>query len=561
MKKAKILKMAYKAGAVFRWHPDFYCLLKRGFDHIIRGSFTQWKKIIQSTSPELLREPSESESKGDILFISPRWWLIHQGWETIIAYILRWQGFRPHFLICNNAMEMCDSYDPKQKIGDICAQCRRDIHGFMTNSKIPFSKFSDWIDIESVKNEALKCSNLWDPNTEFNKFTYDNFPIGDLIWISLVRHFRKIRFSSDPHAIATSRKFLESGIIAYRAIQNIINSRNWKYVFGVNGSFFIEAIAGEFARQKGIEFFSYERGIKKDYVLLSKKSPISSWDILNIYKNREPLNAAEEKEIDDYCAVRKIGGQSIVNYWPQVEADKKKIIDELKLDPTKKIFTAFPNITWDSAVINREIFFKDLWDWINTTIAHISQRPDVQLIVRVHPAEIRLRQKTTERVADLIKEYYLQLPSNIRVIDSESPISSYTLVEISDKILVYTTTVGLEAAMVGKEVIVSARTHYRGLGFTTDCANKEEYLRALDEQRAIDRPAIIEKARRYAYTLFFDTHIPFKSITEEEGDYHYNIKSLDDLKNGDFPEVGFFSKFPFNAPDGFISYRMTQLSK
>ena len=115
--------------------------------------------------------------------------------------------------------------------------------------------------------------------------------------------------------------------------------------------------------------------------------------------------------------------------------------------------------------------------------------------------------------------------------------------------------------MVGKEVIVSARTHYRGLGFTTDCANKEEYLKALDEQRAIDRPAIIEKARRYAYTLFFDTHIPFKSITEEEGDYHYNIKSLDDLKNGDFPEVGFFSKFPFNAPDGFISYRMTQLSK
>jgi hypothetical protein len=554
--KIKMREWAYKAGSVFRWNPDLYCLMKRGFDHVTRGFFTQWKKIIQATSPELLREPSEKESRGDVLFVSPRWWSIHQGWETIIAYILRWQGFRPHFMICDNIIDTCDSYDPNQKAGEICAQCRRDITGFFKDSRLPFSRFSDWIDVASVREEARRGVDAWDIGMDLEKYSWDDFPIGSLIWVSLVRYLRRIRLTSDPHMIASSRKYLESGIISYHALNNALNSRDWKYIFAVNGSFFIEAIAGEIARRRRIDFFSYERGIKKDFILLCKNEEIGLFDLTHIFKNREPLNDAEKHEMKDYCAARKMGRQSIINYWPEVEEDKNNIIQTLHLSPDRKLYSAFPNITWDSAVINREIYFNNLWGWISTTISHIEQRPDIQLVVRVHPAEVRLRQKSSERVSDLIREHFPHLKENIKVVDADSPISTYSLVELSDKILVYTTTVGLEAAMMGKEVIASASTHYRGKGFTTDCATKEEYLKCLDEDHPIDRDAVMEEAWRYAYTLFFDTHIPFRSLSEEDqGYYHYNIKSLDNLLKGDFPEVRFFKKFPFDAPNGFLSYR------
>jgi len=557
--KIKMREWAYKAGTVFRWHPDLYCLVKRGFDQVARGSFTQWKKIIQATSENLLREPSESESRGEVLFLSPRWWPIHQGWETIIAHILRWQGFRPHVLICGNALEMCDSYEPHHKVGAVCPQCRRDIEGFMKNSRLPFSRFTDWMDVASVREEARQRALSWNPDEDLYRFSLNAFPLGRLIWISLVRYLRRIRLSSDPHIIESARRFLEAGIVACHALRKAIESRKWKYLFVVNGSFFIEAIAAELARSRGIDYFAYERGIKKDYILLSKNSPISTFDLSPVFRNREPLNETEEQEIADYCAVRKQGQQSIINYWPEVQDDKTNIIATLALDRNKKIYVAFPNITWDSAVINRELYFNNLWEWISATMEHIQKRPEAQLVIRVHPAEVRLRQKSSERVADLIGRHFPHLPENIKVVDADSPISSYALVELADKVLVYTTTVGHEAAMIGKEVIVSARTHYRGMGFTTDCATKEEYLKCLEEDRPLDRPTIRERARRYAYILFFDTHIPFRSLSEEDqGNYHYNIRSLDDLLKKEFPEVRFFRKFPFDAPDGFLSYRLIE---
>lgn len=179
----------------------------------------------------------------------------------------------------------------------------------------------------------------------------------------------------------------------------------------------------------------------------------------------------------------------------------------------------------------------------------------MQLIVRIHPAEIRLYRKSLERVGDLIKERLPKIPSNVKIVDSESPISSYALIELSDAALVYTSTMGLEAAAMGKKAIVSAKTHYKGKGFTTDPQTSEEYFRQIDNNPPIDSNIVMEKARRYAYIFFFDTHIPFLSVSEDKemGNFRFNINSLDELFRGNYPEVKLLRRFPFQNKDGFIS--------
>ncbi|MBN1902437.1 hypothetical protein JW926_14015 [Candidatus Sumerlaeota bacterium] len=555
--KITMRQWAINAATIIRGYPDLYCLIKRGYDRLTCGWFTQIKKIMEATSPPYLHYPSEAESRGNVLFFAPHWWPVHEGWETMIAHILRRKGFRPQFLICNHAMLICDSYDPRNKRGELCPQCIRDIKWFLELNRLPFSGYSDWIDVEAVRSEARALINSWNWSTDLDDLCIDGFPLGKLVRISLIRFLRRIRLDKDDEYRLQSLDFIESGLLTYRVMRKILQ-KPWAFLFVINGGFFPEAIMIEMAKQKGIPYFTYERGLKKDYIILCKNKKFMNFDISRIFNQREPLNPEEQNKIREYLEERKFGKKAVVNYWPEVQDDKNEIMKALSLDPEKKIYVAFSNITWDSAVLDREIFFKSLFEWLQETIDFIKNKPDLQLILRMHPAEVRLRQKSSERVADLIREKFPHLSDTIKLVDADSPISSYSLIEMADLVLAFTSTTGLEAAMMGKPVIIAARTHYRGKGFTIDPKDKNQYFQFLENPPSVDPGEIMAISRRYAYTLFFDTHIPFESIVEEDmGFFHYSVKSLDEIFERKFPEVGAFDKFPFDdIPDGFISYRM-----
>jgi hypothetical protein len=78
-------------------------------------------------------------------------------------------------------------------------------------------------------------------------------------------------------------------------------------------------------------------------------------------------------------------------------------------------------------------------------------------------------------------------------------------------VLVYTSTIGIEAALKGKPVVVGARVYYAGKGFAQLVRSVEEYpglLEASLSGRAA--PDSVMLARRFAYLLLFRflRHIP-----------------------------------------------------
>jgi hypothetical protein len=106
------------------------------------------------------------------------------------------------------------------------------------------------------------------------------------------------------------------------------------------------------------------------------------------------------------------------------------------------------------------------------------------------------------------------LPAHIHLVEADSPINTYDLIEVADIGLVYTTTVGMEMAMSGVPVIVAGQTHYRGKGFTLDPDNWDNYLQMLNqtlsnpEDFVLDREQV-EQAWNYAYRFFFEYPCPY----------------------------------------------------
>jgi hypothetical protein len=149
--------------------------------------------------------------------------------------------------------------------------------------------------------------------------------------------------------------------------------------------------------------------------------------------------------------------------------------------------------------------------WIEKTVRYFASRPDVQLIIRVHPGERLIRGPS---MMGVIERAAPDRPEHIHTIGPRDTTNSYDIMELASLGLVYTTTVGMEMAMRGVPVIVAGDTHYRRRGFTLDPSSWDEYFSILDD--VLKDPAAhrltgdqIEAAWNYAYRFFFEYPFAF----------------------------------------------------
>jgi CDP-glycerol glycerophosphotransferase (TagB/SpsB family) len=158
---------------------------------------------------------------------------------------------------------------------------------------------------------------------------------------------------------------------------------------------------------------------------------------------------------------------------------------------------------------------------------------DLVLVVRIHPAEGRWG--TAEEVQEVVSSRLGEIPPNVRFVSAQDALSSYALLEISDLLLTYTTTVGLEAATRGKPVAVAGDTHYRGRGFTTDISGPDDLARVMQHEPAPLPAEDVELAIRYAHMFFFRAMIPFPLIDAHDGKVRRFPLSAAELKPGADP--------------------------
>jgi hypothetical protein len=143
-------------------------------------------------------------------------------------------------------------------------------------------------------------------------------------------------------------------------------------------------------------------------------------------------------------------------------------------------------------------------EWIVKTVGHFIEHPEVQLIIRPHPAEYSHRSvDTTERT---IKSKWAKLPEHIHLIETGDDLNTYGLIDIADLGLVYLSDTGWEMPMRGIPVITAGRGHYTGKKFTNDPTDMDNYFELLE--KFIDDPSSLAVTKQqielaYCYANFY----------------------------------------------------------
>jgi hypothetical protein len=275
------------------------------------------------------------------------------------------------------------------------------------------------------------------------------------------------------------------------------------------------AVFYQAARYLGLNAVTYEFNDQREQIWLAQNDIVmhQNTDGLWAARGAQPLSDVERMRIAEFedarSHARKYGKGT--RFWQDVAPVGAELLRQsLGLDARPVVLLA-TNVLGDSLTLGRHVFATSMAEWIEKTVHYFAKRPDVQLVVRVHPGERLVKGLS---MIDVIERALPVRPANIRVVGPLEQINTYDLMEIAGLGLVYTTTVGMEMAMRWVPVVVAGNTHYRGRGFTFDPLSWEQYYQNLEEV-LVDIPGNrlssqqVETAWNYAYRFFFEFPLEF----------------------------------------------------
>ena len=459
-----------------------------------------------------------------VLFMSWRGWSTHVITETVLAHAVLRRGGAPIFAYCGGRLPICEVMPVEAAPPMPCHSCREYVAGAIRAAGFEGVALHDVLDVDlSVKIARRRVGRLASVR-DCETYVDQGLPLGRLVRISVAWFLSRGTLPDTPEVIDTYRSFLISGSVVARGLRRMLERTNPDRVFMLNGTFFAEQIMMAVAGERGIPFGTYEKGFIHDSIVMTTgttaahlKVPPGTWEEVR----DTPLTQDELEAIDRYLSQRRHGVGVPNNFWSVRVEDVERIHRELRLDAGRRLVVMFCNIMWDSAVLEREIAFAGMGEWVLQGIAWARRHPEIDLLIRIHPAEIKLRNHPTrERMADHIARNVPTLPPNVRVIQADDPTSSYVFMDEASLAFVYSSTVGLELAARGVPVLVAADTHYRGRGFTFDPNTADSYWAEADRllsdpPSAKERDRIRELARRYSVLLFFRFHNVLAAVTED----------------------------------------------
>ncbi len=216
--------------------------------------------------------------------------------------------------------------------------------------------------------------------------------------------------------------------------------------------------------------------------------------------NRFSLNLVE-KLAEEELNLRMNGNDRLVS---QIESFKDN-------NNEKQFDIIIPlNIAWDLAALRKHNYFENDYDWIIETVKFILEQTSASVAVRQHPHERRFESGKDFKAA--ITKNYGQ-SERFRFFGCDEPVNTYSIISKSKIVLPHTSTIGIEAALLGKSVIIESSSYYSNFGFVQKATSKSNYFDLIKD--ALEKPSNLNKTNsRDAWVCYYLTQICSMEETE-----------------------------------------------
>ncbi len=447
--------------------------------------------------------------------------------ESLLAVALTLRRAEVHILLCDSILptcQLCAVRDyPNQKhfvrhgpSKYLCIGCFSPVYKMYQSIGITVHRYSDFITKEDLQSAEQISSRI--ALEDIKEHRLDGVAVGEHALAGALRFFARGTLDEEPYAEPVLRRYLKASLLTTYIIRRLIKKLNIECAVFHHGIYVPQGLIGEVARDEGVRVVNWNPAYRKKCFIFSHNDtyhhtlmsePTSKWE--NIQWTPEM-----ESELMDYLRSRWQGTQDWIWFHEKPQGDLKAIEQELGVDFSKPCIGMLTNVMWDAQLHYPANAFPNMLEWTLQTIDHFIKRPDLQLIIREHPAEITGFLPSRQRIADEIRKTYPVMPKNIFLIPAESHISTYAAMLQCNAVIIYGTKTGVELTSMGIPVIVAGEAWIRNKGITIDATSIENYFELLNKlpfnQKADE--TTLQRARKYAYHFFFRRMIPLEFMEQ-----------------------------------------------
>jgi hypothetical protein len=166
------------------------------------------------------------------------------------------------------------------------------------------------------------------------------------------------------------------------------------------------------------------------------------------------------------------------------------------------------NLRWDSAALSRTRLFPSVEEWITALVKWTASEPAARLCIRQHPAERNKVTASTDDVRALVRRINTA-GDRVRFVAAEDPVNSYDLLTTARVVLPFTSTLGMEAPMLGIPVVTSAKNYYETFSFAARAESPEHYFQLIGQAIRGELTVSPEAGEDAAFVYYLTQHCNF----------------------------------------------------
>lgn len=428
----------------------------------------------------------------------------NSAFQVLTAWGLRMRGIPVEFFVCDHGMSRCilgTDRDNQQKTPP-CATCTyqsSSIYAGFPKNRFGFKR--DAALYEKIKDLAVD---------QLEKVEHGGIPLGGLVLPGLRWILRRHHLLENETTRFFYREYILSAWNIAQNISGVLDQKKPSSVVVFNGQFFPEATVRWVALKKNIRVISHEVGLRPMTAFFTDGE--STAYPIHI-PNDLPLNEAQNKRLDAYLEDRFKGNFTMggIKFWPSIQGLSQEWLDMIAR--YKAVIPVFTNVVFDTSQPHANTLFSDMFEWLDLVVEVAEEHPQTLFIIRAHPDETRPNKTSLETVQQWYEKNDVAMVKNIRFISPDEYISSYELIERAKFVLIYNSTIGLEASLMKIPVLCAGRARFTQIPTVFYPPSRQEYENVLKKYLAaadIGLPAEFSiNSRKFLYYQLFKSSLPF----------------------------------------------------
>jgi len=437
---------------------------------------------------------------------------LNAAFSMLTGWSLRLQGVRVANFVCQRGMTRCVLGTDQDNVRRMppCGQCLAQSSTIYKKSDLIWMDFYPSTDLA----KTLQETNL----STLRNFRYDGIPLGELCLPSMRWILRRHHLEDDEDTRILYRHYILSAYKVAKKFEKLGNELRPKSVVVFNGMQYPEAAVRWMAHKHRVPVYSHEVGLRPFSAFFTDgEATAYPVDIPEDFKLSEDQN----QQLDEYLSKRVKGDFSMagVQFWPDMAGLDADLVENM--EAFKQVVPIFTNVIFDTSQPHANVIFPQMFAWLDRVLKAVKVHPETLFVIRAHPDEFRPGKASQESVTDWVEKNQAQALPNLVFVGPNEYFSSYEMIQRAKFVMVYNSTIGLEASILGKPVLCAGKARYTQLETVFFPEDQGSYVKMLEEFLEAEEVQAFEKhrinARRFLYFQLYRTSLPFDQFLEPDG--------------------------------------------